>query len=478
MKRLIGLVAMIGLSVAPARGSIFFAPDVPTGLSGATYMPWSVIRRDDAGAYSLALSLPAGTPVDALYLMSSGDWLVSVESPSDLGGKVYDPRSVVRFDGTGAYSLFFDGAAAGIPAGSNVDAAFLDGGDAGDLILSFDVPTTIGAATYEPSDLVRVSGGVFTLFFDGSATVPPIPISTNVTGAGHRGTRTFLTFDVPTTLGAATYLPGQIVTWDGTSFALFFSDAAWSPGSRMSALALGSCLDGDADGYGQPGDASCPAGGLTDCRDTNVTVYPGAPQLCDGINNDCADPSWPTMPPNEADADGDGSRICAGDCLDSNSTVYPGARQVCDGINNDCNDPTWPVEPPDADADGHVVCGDDCDDSNGSVWGTPGEVVGLTVAQSGILNWNPPASLGGLGPSLLYDTIRTRIRSDFVSIPLAACVESDDGPNTTATDPATPPVGQAFYYLIRAQNACPGALGNGSLGTTSSGATRTARDCP
>ena len=40
-------------------------------------------------------------------------------------------------------------------------------------------------------------------------------------------------------------------------------------------------------------------------------VYPGAPQLCDGKNNDCSAPGWPAVPGNEVDADGDGFRVCA-----------------------------------------------------------------------------------------------------------------------------------------------------------------------
>jgi hypothetical protein len=56
----------------------------------------------------------------------------------------------------------------------------------------------------------------------------------------------------------------------------------------------GVCNDNDGDGYGNPGDASCPNGPETDCNDDNAAVNPGAtegpsgdPTCGDGLDNDC-----------------------------------------------------------------------------------------------------------------------------------------------------------------------------------------------
>jgi hypothetical protein len=38
----------------------------------------------------------------------------------------------------------------------------------------------------------------------------------------------------------------------------------------------GTCTDNDGDGFGNPGDASCPNGAATDCDDTDSNIYPGA----------------------------------------------------------------------------------------------------------------------------------------------------------------------------------------------------------
>ncbi|MBI5058124.1 MAG: putative metal-binding motif-containing protein, partial [Nitrospirae bacterium] len=55
----------------------------------------------------------------------------------------------------------------------------------------------------------------------------------------------------------------------------------------FSASAYAACTDVDGDGYGSPGDISCPKGKLTDCNDNDNKVYPGAPKICDGKDNNC-----------------------------------------------------------------------------------------------------------------------------------------------------------------------------------------------
>jgi hypothetical protein len=37
------------------------------------------------------------------------------------------------------------------------------------------------------------------------------------------------------------------------------------------------------------------------------------------------------------DSDGDGYTVCGGDCDDSNPAIYPGAVEVCNGLDDDCN---------------------------------------------------------------------------------------------------------------------------------------------
>jgi len=93
----------------------------------------------------------------------------------------------------------------------------------------------------------------------------------------------------------------------------------------------------------------------TDCDDTDATVHPGATELCDGKLNNCNG----NMLPTELDDDNDGYVTCTispgsnpvkqgDDCDDIKNTVYPGAPELCDGIDNNCNniaDENCPLPP-------------------------------------------------------------------------------------------------------------------------------------
>jgi len=108
------------------------------------------------------------------------------------------------------------------------------------------------------------------------------------------------------------------------------------------------CGDQDQDGYEN---ADC--GGL-DCNDGDPAVYPAAPELCDGKDNNCDSEV-------DEDADADGLSACEGDCDNADPVTYPGAPELCDGKDNDCDD-IIPEDEADADADGYRICGGDCDD--------------------------------------------------------------------------------------------------------------------
>ena len=94
-----------------------------------------------------------------------------------------------------------------------------------------------------------------------------------------------------------------------------------------------------------------------DCDDTDGAVFPGADELCNGIDDDCDGvedgPGSLDAADWYADTDEDGfgdpdvlTRDCvqpsgyvadATDCDDADLTAFPGGTEVCDGADNDCD---------------------------------------------------------------------------------------------------------------------------------------------
>jgi formylglycine-generating enzyme required for sulfatase activity len=121
--------------------------------------------------------------------------------------------------------------------------------------------------------------------------------------------------------------------------------------------AVGSCPDGDGDGFAGGGHPACPGGWVLDCDDGQAAVFPGAPELCDGVANDCSNPAWPQLPAPEKDLDSDGWLSCADNCP---AVANPGQADADgDGVGDACDNCVNVPNPDQADTDDDGV-GDAC----------------------------------------------------------------------------------------------------------------------
>jgi hypothetical protein len=224
--------------------SYFEVPDVPTELPpGLIFHPWDIVDHN-GDLNTVAVSIQPPVSIDGAHQLLSGNWLISVESATEIAGTPLDPRDVVEWDGGVLFAPVpeYAGALALIPETANVDAVLLD--PAGAVVVSFDVPTSIGAGVYEAADLVRYNGSTFDLtpYFD--ASMVGIPRSSNLTAAAGLALVIVFSLDIPTAVGDSVFLPGQLLSWDGATLDVFDLQDSWPSRrtSRLNALAFDAAL--------------------------------------------------------------------------------------------------------------------------------------------------------------------------------------------------------------------------------------------
>jgi len=204
--------------------------------------------------------------------------------------------------------------------------------------------------------------------------------------------------------------------------------------------------DFDGDGYGNENstDTDCyePSGYVsddTDCDDADAAEFPGAPEFCDGDDDDCDGEvdeddavdvaTWY----EDADSDGYGDPSSTDvdcyeptgyladgtDCDDGDSSVNPGAQDWVDGTDNDCNGVLDQVFDSSAAA---VFYGEDPGDYAGTTVaggdvtgdGVPDLLIGAPDGSCGgvyVIDGPPPEGGYKLDDSVLSGSV-TRVASD------------------------------------------------------------------
>ncbi|ANM30503.1 hypothetical protein ABI59_14360 [Acidobacteria bacterium Mor1] len=229
---LLGFLAAC-IAVSPANAQEYlFAVDVPSDLGGSTFTPWSLADRTATG-YVESAALPAPLHVASLHREQNGDWLFSVRWPVDLGGTTYEPRDVVRWDGS-SFSLEFDGEASDLPPWVTIDALYRSL-DNDELVLSVDSPVEPNGDLLAPADLFQPFDGFSKVFEAKAFDIAPELNLVAATMDPESG-NLLLAFDLPGKLLDLETDPGEIVSWDGNQFQVWAADPAWPAGSTLAGL--------------------------------------------------------------------------------------------------------------------------------------------------------------------------------------------------------------------------------------------------
>ncbi|MCB9761223.1 MAG: putative metal-binding motif-containing protein [Alphaproteobacteria bacterium] len=202
--------------------------------------------------------------------------------------------------------------------------------------------------------------------------------------------------------------------------------------------------DVDGDGHGDPRYpeevCSVEAGYVDndgDCNDIEAAAYPGAVEVCDGIDNNCdgtIDDADPALDVSSAttwyvDSDGDsfgdpsntevacempaGTVTDGNDCDDGDPDVYPGAVELCNGVDDDCDPNTT-------------------EDGVATAWDSSGNPQDITADVTG--SSSAPAAIEVTGDA----TVRFCDGTFYVTIDVTAdaLIESWGGASATTLDGA------------------------------------------
>ncbi len=217
-------------AASPFAQELLLTADLPVKPGAITCTPNQVLKRDYAGNYTIffdgaAAGIPANVHITAITTLGMGLLIFAADVPFSAGGNTYLPSDVVLYSG-GVFSMWQSGAALSLPPDAVIDALALD--QSSNVYYSFDAPVKAGTNVFLPGDVARVSGNTLSPFLSGASDLG-LPPGGDVVGfqIAPNGDYLFM-LRTPATLGGTTFLPGQIARRSGGVWDLY-----WSPGGGV-----------------------------------------------------------------------------------------------------------------------------------------------------------------------------------------------------------------------------------------------------
>jgi len=205
--------------LAGAQTMLSISPDVTVPLSAGDLMTADedvMVQAAIVGFHGLGALPPSSDLIG--FALGGGRYLMTFDTTVALsGGVVARPGDVVAWNGA-VHSLVFDATREGIPRGVQTDAVAI--ASTGGLILSFDTDVSLpGSLRVADEDLVRWNGTAFSLAFDGSAA--GLDRALDIDGVDDLGAGGFLvSFDTSGTAASVAFSDEDIVRYASGTWSL------------------------------------------------------------------------------------------------------------------------------------------------------------------------------------------------------------------------------------------------------------------
>jgi len=207
---------------------VIYSPDITLELAGLLVSDESAAHDNLNGVVTPEAigAIPSVSELTVFHQLENGDQLLAFDTTIVLPGAVTArPFDVVRHSGS-TYSIEFSGASNGVPAGARLDALSMNG--AGQLLLSFDTTVSLSGITVADEDVVLFNGSSFSLFFDGSAAGLSPGVDLNALHFAPDSGFLYVSFDTGGAVGGVTFQDEDLLVHNpiGASWNLAYNGAA------------------------------------------------------------------------------------------------------------------------------------------------------------------------------------------------------------------------------------------------------------